>query len=199
MKTSFARSLLAPALGLALSSGCTPAQSGGAAASSTSTPAAAATETAKAEPGAGAAASDFTLRDVDGRSVSLSDYAGKVVLIDFWATWCVPCEAEIPHLQDLYEKHKDAGFVVLAISMDGPETIASVAPFVRRYNLGFPVLLDEETKVVGVYNPKRTAPLSVLIDKTGKIVRVRSGFTAGDENLIADDVSKALAGLPLAK
>ena len=141
----------------------------------------------------GSAATDFTLRDVDGKSVSLSDFAGKVVLIDFWATWCVPCEAEIPHLEELFQKNKDAGFVVLGISMDGPETVAGVGPFVRRYNLSFPVLLDEETKVVGVYNPKRTAPLSVLIDRTGKIVRVRSGYNPGDENLIAEDVKQALA------
>ena len=140
----------------------------------------------------GAAATDFTLRDVDGQSVHLSDFNGKVVLIDFWATWCVPCEAEIPHLQKMYDDYKAKGFVVLGISMDGPETVAQVNPFVRRYNLGFPVLLDEETRVVGIYNPKRTAPLSVLIDRSGKIVRVRGGYNPGDENLIADDVKKLL-------
>ena len=140
----------------------------------------------------GAAATDFTLRDVDGQTVRLSDFTGKVVLIDFWATWCVPCEAEIPHLEALYGANKDKGLVVLGISMDGPETIAAVAPFARRYNLSFPVLLDEETRVVGIYNPKRTAPLSVLIDRGGKIARVRSGYSAGDENLIAADVQKLL-------
>ena len=145
------------------------------------------------EVSAGAPASDFTLRDVDGRNVSLSDYAGKIVLIDFWATWCVPCTAEIPHLETLYQQHKDEGFVVLGISMDGPETIANVASFVRSNNMSFPVLLDEETRVVGVYNPKRTAPLSVLIDRAGHIARVRSGYSAGDENQIADDVKNLLA------
>ena len=143
--------------------------------------------------GQGAPASDFTLRDVDGKNVSLSDYAGKIILIDFWATWCVPCTAEIPHLDALYQKHKDQGFVVLGISMDGPETIANVASFVRSNNMTFPVLLDEETRVVGVYNPKRTAPLSVLIDRAGRISRVRSGYSAGDESQIADDVMKLLA------
>jgi peroxiredoxin len=140
--------------------------------------------------GIGAQASDFTLRDTDGKNVRLSDYLGKdVVLIDFWATWCVPCEAELPHLQQLFEENKEKGFVVLGVAMDGPETVAQVGPFARRYNLSFPVLLDEETKVVGVYNPKRTAPLSILIDRKGQIARVRSGFSAGDEKLIAEDVA----------
>jgi len=141
----------------------------------------------------GAAASDFTLKDIDGRSVRLSDYAGQVVLLDFWATWCVPCEAEIPHLEELYEQNKSRGFVVLGISMDGPETIANVVGFARRLNLNFPMLLDEETRVTGIYNPKRTAPLSILIDRAGRIVRVRQGYSAGDENLVAADVQSALA------
>ena len=145
----------------------------------------------------GAPASDFTLRDADGKTVSLSDFKGQVVLIDFWATWCIPCEAEIPHLQKLYEEKKGEGFVVLMISMDGPESVSGVAPFARRYNLTCPVLLDEETKVTGIYNPKRTAPLSVLIDRTGKIVRVRQGYSAGDELLVENDVKAALAGEPL--
>ena len=138
----------------------------------------------------GAQATDFTLRDAEGRTVRLSDYVPKdVVLIDFWATWCVPCEAELPHLEQLFEEFKDKGFVVLGVAMDGPETVAQVAPFARRYNLSFPVLLDEETKVVNIYNPKRTAPLSVLIDRKGTISRVRSGYSAGDEKLIAEDVA----------
>ncbi len=136
---------------------------------------------------------DFTLSDVDGKSVHLSDYNGQVVLLDFWATWCIPCEAEIPHLEKMYLEHKQEGFVVLAIAMDGPETVANVAPFARRYNLTIPVLLDEETRVVAIYNPKRTAPLSVLIDRKGKIARVRQGFNAGDEQLVEADVKQALA------
>jgi peroxiredoxin len=138
----------------------------------------------------GAAATDFTLRDLDGKNVRLSDYLQKdVVLIDFWATWCVPCAAELPHLEKLYEDYKDRGFVVLGVAMDGPESVAQVGPFARRYNLQFPVLLDEETKVVNIYNPKRTAPLSVLIDRKGQIARIRSGYSAGDEQLIHADVA----------
>jgi peroxiredoxin len=141
---------------------------------------------------AGAQASDFTLRDLDGKQVHLSDYAGKVVLLDFWATWCVPCAAELPQLEQLYEQKKDEGFVVLGVAMDGPESVAQVVPFARRYNLTFPTLLDEETRVVNVYDPKRIAPMTVLIDRRGIIARVRNGYNAGDEKLIADDVANLL-------
>ncbi|HEX8951906.1 MAG TPA: TlpA disulfide reductase family protein [Polyangia bacterium] len=138
---------------------------------------------------AGAPASDFTLRDLDGRQVHLSDFGGKVVLLDFWATWCVPCAAELPQLEKLYQERKGDGLVVLGIAMDGPESVAQVVPFSRRYGLTFPTLLDEETRVVNVYNPKRVAPMTVLIDKRGIIARVRNGYNAGDEKLIADDVA----------
>jgi peroxiredoxin len=143
--------------------------------------------------GVGAQATDFTLRDIEGRQVRLSDFLGKdVVVINFWATWCLPCQAELPLLQQIYDQNKDKGFTVLAISMDGPETVAQVGSQAQRYRLSFPVLLDEETKVVAIYNPKRTAPLTVEIDRRGQIARVRSGYSAGDEKLIADDVKSLL-------
>jgi peroxiredoxin len=138
-------------------------------------------------------APDFALRDLGGRTVRLSDHRGQVVLINFWATWCVPCAAELPQLERLYQRYRDQGFVVLAISMDGPESSANVDPHARRYGLSFPVLLDEETRVVGVYNPKRTAPFTVMIGRDGAIAGRREGYHPGDEKQIESDIQALLA------
>jgi peroxiredoxin len=132
---------------------------------------------------------DFALRDTSGRLVRLSDYLGRdVVLLNFWATWCAPCVAEMPHLNRLFARHKADGLMVLGISMDGPETVADVSSFTRRYGLSFPVLLDEETRVVGIYNPKRAAPFNVLIGRNGAIAKVREGYVVGDETIIESEV-----------
>jgi peroxiredoxin len=138
-------------------------------------------------------APDFTLPTLDGKNVSLSDYAGKsVVLIDFWATTCDPCLVEMPHIVALYEKYKAQGFVVLAVSLDGPETRSQVSSIVHDKKMTFPVLLDEETSVVARYNPKKDMPFSVLIDKNGSIVKKMSGYNPGDEVKLAAEVEKLL-------
>lgn len=138
-------------------------------------------------------ATDFTLTSIDGSQVSLSDHLGKeVILLNFWATWCTPCAAELPHLQALYEKHKADGFLILGIAMDGPESIANVAPLARRKGLKYPVLLDEETRVVGLYNPRRSAPFNVLIDRTGRVVSAAEGYNSGDEGSIEGAILKLL-------
>ena len=144
-------------------------------------------------PGARASAPDFSLQSTEGKTVRLSDYLGKsVVLIDFWSTTCDPCLAEMPYLVDLYKAKKDKGFVVLAVSLDGPESLADVNRVVHDKGMIFPVLLDQETTVVARYNPKREMPFSVLIDKAGSIVQKKAGYQPGDERLLAAEVEKAL-------
>jgi peroxiredoxin len=141
----------------------------------------------------GGQAPDFATRDIKGKTVKLSDYLGKqAILIDFWATYCEPCLAEMPHLRTLYDNNKEKGFVVLAISMDGPETVADVPSFAKRNAMTFPVLLDEDSRITSLYNPKKSAPLSVLIDKNGKVVEVHEGYNPGDENQIAASISNVL-------
>lgn len=138
-------------------------------------------------------APDFSLPTLDGKTVRLSDYAGKsVVLIDFWSTTCDPCLAEMPHLVELYKKHRDRGFVVLAVSLDGPESRAQVSSTVHDKGMIFPVLLDEETTVTARYNPKRELPFSVLIGRDGSILHKRGGYQPGDEAVLAQEIEKAL-------
>ena len=138
-------------------------------------------------------AMDFALQSTEGKTVHLSDYLGKdVVLIDFWSTTCAPCMTEMPYLVDLYKKHKDKGFVVLAISLDGPESLADVNRVVHDKDMIFPVLLDQETTVVSRFNPKKDMPFVVLIDRSGKIIQKKPGYQPGDEKILADEVEKAL-------
>jgi peroxiredoxin len=180
----------AACLFFALALGCSGGPGAGAASSgpSPSTPTA-----SKGGGPRGAPAPDFTLPALDGKSIRLSDYKGKIVLIDFWSTTCDPCMVEMPHLVELYKKHKDKGFVVLAISLDGPESRAQVNSVVHDKDMIFPVLLDEETTVVGKFNPKKEMPYAVLIDRDGSIVHKRGGYTAGDEKTLVAEVEKVLA------
>ncbi len=150
-------------------------------------------------PGAASASSssdapDFELDSLDGQSVQLSDYLGKdVVLIDFWATYCDPCLASMPHLDQLYKKYKDKGFVVLGISIDGPDSVAQVKTEVAKLGVSFPILLDQETHVVSLYNPKTSAPYSVLIGRDGHVIMKHEGFTTGDTAGLDKDVAAAVA------
>ena len=141
----------------------------------------------------GASASDFTARDIDGNTIKLSDHLGKdVILLDFCATWCEPCIAEFPHLRRMVDANKAKGFYVLAIAMDGPETLSNVPSFAKRNQLNFPMVTDDDSRIASLYNPKKSAPFSVLIDRSGKIVATREGYNPGDEEFVAKDVQGAL-------
>ena len=141
----------------------------------------------------GPKAPDFTLPSLDGSNISLSDYVGKkVVLIDFWSTTCDPCMVEMPHLVELYKKYKDKGFIVLAVTLDGPESRAQVSSVVHDKGMVFPVLLDEETTVVSRYNPKKEMPFSVVIDRGGGIVSKHGGYTPGDEKKLEETLAKLM-------
>jgi peroxiredoxin len=168
--------------GAALALGC-----GGGATPASQTP-------APSSSGTGTVAPDFTASDVDGKTFHLSDHLGKdVVLLDFWSTFCEPCKAEFPHLRALYDEKKSKGLLVVGVAMDGPETIADVHSFVKRFELDFPVVTDDDSRIASLYDPKKSMPLSVLIGRSGKIVVVREGYNPGEEKLVAADVEKELA------
>jgi peroxiredoxin len=148
----------------------------------------------------GTRATDFTGRDIEGKTIRLSDYLGKqAILLDFCATWCQPCLTELHHLRRIYDKEKSRGFAILAISMDSSDTIAEVPAWARRNELPFPVILDEDSHIASIFNPKKSAPLTVLIDKTGDIVYVHEGYNSGDEILLEEHVAKVLDPAATAK
>jgi len=109
---------------------------------------------------------DFTLSDFQGKSWHLDDLRGKVVLVNFWATWCPPCRKEMPDLEALYDKYKDQGFLVLAIS---DEEAAKVGPFIGERQISYPVLLDPGGKVHHLYEVEGI-PKSFVYDREGKLV-----------------------------
>ncbi len=111
---------------------------------------------------------DFTLPDLEGHKVSLSDYKGKIVFLNFWATWCPPCRQEMPSMQTLYEKLKGEDFEMLAVSIDKPGK-SVVKPFVEKRGYTFKTLLDPKGKVASQYRIV-SIPTTFIIDKDGKII-----------------------------
>jgi len=122
------------------------------------------------------AAPDFTLRDADGKTVRLSDYRGKVVLLDFWATWCGPCKIEIPWFMDFERKHKDRGFSVIGVSMD-EEGWDAVKPFINGLAINYRVLLGNDG-TADAFGGIEALPTTFLIDRDGKIAATHVGLTS---------------------
>ena len=140
-------------------------------------------------------APDFTLSDLAGRPHKLSGYFPEhVVLINFWATWCVPCVKELPHLQDLQDRYGSRGLQVLAISIDGPDRSASVAAFVSRYGFTLPVLLDTKSEVIPLFDPSLNLPYTLLLDRDGAIRYVHQGYSPGDERGLEERIKSLLEG-----
>lgn len=120
-------------------------------------------------PDMGSQAPDFQLIDLQGNWQALPDYRGKVVLLNFWATWCGPCRVEMPSMERVYQDLKDEGFAILAISSD-PQGSIVTRPFVVSQGLTFPILHDSDYRVSGSYGV-RTLPMSFLIDRNGTLTQ----------------------------
>ncbi len=124
------------------------------------------------------AAPDFTVQTLEGQTVSLSDYRGKVVLLNLWATWCPPCREEMPSMQSLYDDLEDRGFTILAVAAPNPprETREKIENFIREGEYSFPVLIDSEYKVNGIYGTG-SIPTSWVVDTEGNLVARLVGAT----------------------
>ena len=135
-----------------------------------------------AQPADPKAAPDFSLKDLSGNTVSLQDFGGKFVLLDFWATWCPPCNQTIPELISLQEKYRDKGLVVLGVSINDPDKMddRQLAEFVKTKKINYVVLRATE-KVMTDYtgSTRPHIPLLYFIDENGTIVDTHQGFEAG--------------------
>ena len=124
-------------------------------------------------------ADDFSLPMADKTTFRLRDHHGKTVLINFWATWCPPCLAEMPAMERLWQQHRDSGFIMVAVSVDSDP--AKVAPFVAEHKLTFPIVLDPRMEVAAQYGVG-ALPSSFLVDRTGNLAGLAIGPRAWDND-----------------
>jgi peroxiredoxin len=125
-------------------------------------------------PQKGFLAPDFELITLTGETIKLSDLRGQAVLINLWATWCPPCREEMPVLEKMYNEYKNQGFTVLGVNMTSEDDSKAVLPFVEKYGLTFPILLDETRRVENAYQLK-SLPTSYFINREGTIIEVVIG------------------------
>jgi peroxiredoxin len=132
---------------------------------------------------------DFTMKDMDGKNVRLSDYKGKVILLDFWATWCGPCKFEIPGFVELQEKYGKDGLQVIGVSVD--DTVDKLRPFVKQFKMNYPVLQGlGHDDVQDAYGPIIGIPINVLISRDGKICAKHMGLPPSKSS--KDPLEKAI-------
>ena len=135
-------------------------------------------------------APDFALKDADGRTVRLSDYRGKVVMLNFWATWCGPCKIEIPWFMDFQRRNKDRGFNIIGVSMDDDGWDA-VKPFVNQLGVNYRIVLGND-QVAQAYGGVDALPTTFLIDREGNIATVQVGLAAKSD--FEDGIEQLLQG-----
>lgn len=135
---------------------------------------------------------EFALADLAGRPVSSDALLGRVVLVDFWATWCRPCEQSLPFYTSLYGRLEQEGFSVVAVNVDAREQ--DLARFLERHPLPFTVVRDPEGRIARqLDSAMETMPTAVLVGRDGRIRRVHGGFVAGDEEKLEREVRTLLA------
>jgi len=124
-------------------------------------------------------APDFTLKSNSGENLRLNEYRGQVVMLNFWASWCAPCQQEMPHLAELHTTYASMGFQLLGINVD--ENIDDAKKALRKLNVPFPVLFDQENSIAELYNVD-AMPTTIIIDKDGNIRHLHRGYKPGYED-----------------
>jgi thiol-disulfide isomerase/thioredoxin len=142
-------------------------------------------------PEVGGIAPDFTLKDLRGHDVKLSEYRGHVVLLDFWATWCPPCQETIPELVSVEKKYKNKGIVVLGISIDEGRDIATkLSAFSKEHEMNYPILLGSDA-VEETYNI-RSIPTMLLVDREGKVRELYMGYMENFQDIVSAEIDKLI-------
>ena len=138
-------------------------------------------------------APDFKLKDLDGQWFRLNDHVGqKVIYVSFWATWCVPCRREMPHLESMWQELGDDGLMVVGVNTDPAAAKSKIKPYVKRHRLSYTTVLDPDNNVLDTYNPTRELPYAVLIDQDGNIFKTFAGYRTGDEKIVEEYVRQLL-------
>jgi peroxiredoxin len=129
------------------------------------------------------------LKDLNGKPIAAGELAGKVVIVDFWASWCAPCKQELPALEKLYKKYKDKGLIVIGVSVDSE--LDKAQALAKSLKLSFPSAHDAAKALAQQFDPPRM-PSSYVIDQKGIVRHVHEGFRAGDEASIEREVRALL-------
>jgi peroxiredoxin len=132
----------------------------------------------------------FTLKTQDGRKVSLADYKGKAVLVNFWATWCVPCKLEMPWFVDLEKQYAAQGFEILGVNEDDEKDHGQIEKFTKKIGVNYPILLGNDT-ISKAYGGIEVLPTSFYVGRDGKVVEEAAGLISRDE--IEANIKKAMA------
>lgn len=124
----------------------------------------------------GKPAPDFSLSTIDGKKMSLSQFYGQPILINFWASWCIPCRDEMPELVRAYEAHKAEGFVILGVNLTYSDSISDAQAFMKEFNVSFPILLDTDGAVVQRLYQISGIPTSIFMKRDGSVARIQIGL-----------------------
>ena len=135
------------------------------------------------------AAPDFTLKSLTGENLKLSELRGQVVLVNFWASWCVPCRQEMPLLDDLYQRYQKLGFTILGVNVE--QDTAPAQALLKEHPVHFPVLFDPQSIASKLYK-LNAMPCTVLVDRNGNVRYLHQGYLPGYEQTYQQQVSELL-------
>ncbi|MCK7522962.1 MAG: TlpA family protein disulfide reductase [Ignavibacteriales bacterium] len=136
----------------------------------------------------------FEAESIEGDQIGTGKIAREDVrlLINFWASWCQPCKAEMKHLKNIYEKYKSTGFTIVGINQDSPKSLSKVKSFISSNMINYPIVLDPNNQIFQKYNGQ-VMPYSILVNPKGEIAFKHTGYLPGDEVKLEEEITKLLS------